>query len=138
MKIPRRQFIYLTTSAVALSAVLPYALAQTTSKTGTRLITLGTRAGPNPTVGRAQSSNVLIVNGIPYIIDAGDGVTRRLIRAGIGFREIDAIFITHPHSDHTSGLPALLSAQYDSPRTKPVNILRPARNGGNRQRSSAI
>ena len=30
-----------------------------------------------------------------------------------------------PHSDHTSGLPALLTVQYDSNRTKPVNIYGP-------------
>ena len=50
-------------------------------KKGTRLITLGTRAGPIPSVGRAQSSNLLIVNGALYVIDAGPGVTRRLQRA---------------------------------------------------------
>src|ERR1700730_19153473 len=94
-------------------------------KAGTRLITLGTRGGPIPMVGRAQSANVLIVNGAPYIVDAGEGVTRRLIRAGIAIRDIDSIFITHPHSDHTGGLGGLLSTEYDYNRTKPVNIYGP-------------
>jgi glyoxylase-like metal-dependent hydrolase (beta-lactamase superfamily II) len=70
-------------------------------KKGTRLITLGTRGGPLPTVGRAQSSNLLIVNGVLYVVDAGPGVTRRLQRAGISIRDIDNIFITHAHDDHT-------------------------------------
>jgi ribonuclease BN (tRNA processing enzyme) len=127
MKLPRRKFLHLAAGAAALPAVSRMAWAQTLpeSKTGTRLITLGTRQGPNPTVWRAQSSNALIVNDVPYIIDAGDGVTRRLTRAKIGFRDIDTIFITHPHSDHTGGLPALLTAQYDSIRTKPVNVYGP-------------
>jgi ribonuclease BN (tRNA processing enzyme) len=95
------------------------------TKTGTRLITLGTRGGPIPMVGRAQSSNILIVNGALYVVDAGEGVTRRLIRAGIAIRDIDNVFITHPHSDHTGGLAGLLSSEYDSNRTKPVNVYGP-------------
>jgi ribonuclease BN (tRNA processing enzyme) len=129
MKLPhRRQFLHLAAGAATLPAVSRIAWAQTgpQSKAATRLITLGTRGGPNPTVWRAQSSNALIVNGMPYIIDVGDGVTRRLVRAKIAFRDIDTISITHPHSDHTSGLPALLTAQYDSFRTKPVNVYGPS------------
>jgi ribonuclease BN (tRNA processing enzyme) len=94
-------------------------------KTGTRLITLGTRGGPIPMVGRAQSSNILIVNGALYVVDAGEGVTRRLTRAGVAIRDIDNIFVTHPHSDHTGGLGGLLSTEYDYNRTKPVNIYGP-------------
>src|SRR6516165_2731077 len=94
-------------------------------KSGTRLITLGTRSGPTPTVGRAQSSNLLIVNGTQYIIDAGDGVTRRLTRLGTNFRNIGTIFITHPHSDHTSGLGALMTVMYDARRADLVNIYGP-------------
>jgi ribonuclease BN (tRNA processing enzyme) len=94
-------------------------------KSGTRLITLGTRSGPQPTVGRAQSSNLLVVNGALYVIDAGDGVTRRLTRLGTNFRNIDTIFITHPHSDHTNGLGALMSVMFDANRVSPVNIYGP-------------
>jgi ribonuclease BN (tRNA processing enzyme) len=94
-------------------------------KTSTRLLTLGTRAGPIPSVGRAQSSNLLIVNGALYVVDAGPGVTRRLQRAGISIRDIDNIFITHAHDDHTGGLGELLTVQYNLGRTKPANIYGP-------------
>jgi ribonuclease BN (tRNA processing enzyme) len=59
------------------------------------------------------------------VIDAGDGVTRRLTRLGTNFRNIANIFITHPHSDHTSGLGALMTVVYDARRTDLVNIYGP-------------
>ena len=130
MKLSRHQFLHLAASAAALPAVSRIARAQTSTegvppKKGTRVITLGTKNGPSPTVGRAQSSNLLVVNGAQYIIDAGDGVTRRLARLGTNFRNIDNIFITHPHSDHTSGLGALMTVVYDARRTNLVNIYGP-------------
>src|SRR5215469_1870037 len=71
------------------------------SKPGTRLITLGTTAGPPPRAHRAQSSNLLIVNGTLYVIDAGDGAARRIAKAGFNVRDVGVIFITHHHDDHT-------------------------------------
>jgi ribonuclease BN (tRNA processing enzyme) len=127
----QRSYAWLTTGLIAIGAVVltaaSYGQSSGTppSKSGTRLITLGTRAGPTPTIGRAQSSNLLIVNGAQYVIDAGDGVTRRLTKLGTNFRNIDDIFITHPHSDHTSGLGALMSVVYDANRSNPVNIYGP-------------
>jgi len=96
-------------------------------KAGTRLITLGTSAGPPPRTHRAQSSNLLIVNGALYVIDAGDGVSRRLAKAGINIREIGTIFITHHHDDHTAGLGTLLSVSWDQNRTKPIHVYGPHR-----------
>ena len=96
-------------------------------KSGTRLITLGTSAGPPPRAHRAQSSNLLIVNGALYVVDAGDGVARRLAKASINVREIGTIFITHHHDDHTAGLGTLLSVAWDQNRTKPINVYGPPR-----------
>ena len=89
------------------------------------LFTLGTAAGPTLTRHRAQSSNLLAVNGTYYVIDAGDAVARRLARAGVDIRDIGNIFITHHHDDHTSGLGTLLSMAWDRQRTKPINVYGP-------------
>ena len=90
------------------------------------LLTLGT-AGPVPRRGRAQSSNLLTVNGTHYVVDAGDGVARRLAKAGIDVREIGIIFITHHHDDHTAGLGTLMSLAWDRQRTKPIHVYGPPR-----------
>jgi ribonuclease BN (tRNA processing enzyme) len=94
-----------------------------------RLITLGTSAGPPPRAHRAQSSNLLTVKGTHYVVDAGDGVARRLVKAGINVREIGIVFITHHHDDHTAGLGTLLSVAWDQNRTKPIHIYGPPRTG---------
>src|SRR5437764_6586214 len=118
---------FMTISIVALA---DGSMAQTSpapSKTGTRLITLGTTAGPPPRANRAQSSNLLIVNGTLYVIDAGDGVARRLAKAGINVRDIGAVFLTHHHDDHTAGLGTLMSVAWDNQRTQPINVYGPPR-----------
>jgi ribonuclease BN (tRNA processing enzyme) len=115
--------------AVFLIGVTEYqSVAQTNTalpKSETRLITLGTVAGPPPRPHRAQFSNLLIVNGTLYVIDAGDGVARRIAKAGFNVRDVGVVFITHHHDDHTAGLGTLMSAAWDNQRTKPINVYGP-------------
>jgi ribonuclease BN (tRNA processing enzyme) len=91
------------------------------------LITLGTAAGPSLRPDRVQSCNLLTVNGTHYVVDAGDGVARRLAQAGIEVRDIGMIFITHHHDDHTAGLGTLMSLAWDRQRTKPIHVYGPPR-----------
>jgi ribonuclease BN (tRNA processing enzyme) len=109
--------LYLTLAHDA--AAQPAPASQTSA---TRLITLGTRGGPLPTRDRAQSANLLVVNGALYLIDAGDGVTRRIVQSGNDFRKVGKIFITHPHSDHTAGLATLMVSQWEYQRAEPTDI----------------
>jgi len=130
MNILRRQFLHLLAGGAALPTISHFASAQTAvvqPKTGTRVITLGTVAGPPPRAHRAQSSNLLIVNGAYYVVDAGDGAARRIAKAGINVREIGTIFLTHLHDDHTAGLGTLMSVAWDNQRTQPINVYGPPR-----------
>ena len=118
-----------TTVLVCLGVAIPGAAFLQTDKAkaqapaiGTRVITLGTAGGPLPRKDRAQSSNLLVVNGTLYLIDAGDGVTRRIVQAGYDFRQIGKVFITHPHSDHTAGLATLLVSEWEYQRRDPVDV----------------
>src|SRR5579872_5403070 len=94
-------------AGLLIAALMSGAVAQsgaTAAENGTKLITLGTGGGPLPRKDRAQSSNLLIVNGTLYLIDAGGSVTQRIVQSGNNFRKVDKIFITHVHSDHSAGL----------------------------------
>jgi len=117
----------ITISALALANESSNQTSPAPSKTGTRLITLGTVAGPPPRAHRAQSSNLLIVNGTLYVVDAGDGVARRVAKAGFNVRDIGTIFLTHHHDDHTAGLGTLMSVAWDNQRTQPINVYGPPR-----------
>ena len=41
------------------------------------------------------------------LIDSGRGVTQRLMQAGLRPGQVDALFVTHLHSDHVVGIPDL-------------------------------
>jgi len=70
---------------------------------GTKLVILGTGAGPNPTVpGRTRhmTCHVMVSNSMAYVLDCGLGVTNQFARTGIPFASVRSIFITHHHPDH--------------------------------------
>jgi ribonuclease BN (tRNA processing enzyme) len=70
---------------------------------GTKLVILGTGAGPNPTVPgrtRRMTSHVMVANASAYVLDCGLGVTNQFARTGIPFTAVRSICITHHHPDH--------------------------------------
>jgi ribonuclease BN (tRNA processing enzyme) len=75
----------------------------------TRLILLGTAAGPIPRKERSQPANLLIVGGRPYLIDVGNGVARQLAHVGMSPSDVRTVFITHHHIDHNADMGALMS-----------------------------
>lgn len=73
----------------------------------TRVILLGTGT-PNAEPDRMGPSAAVVSGDHVYIVDAGPGVVRRAVQAGIKMEQITQVFITHLHSDHTTGLPDLI------------------------------
>ena len=67
---------------------------------GTKLVILGTAAGPVPGRPRKMTSHVMLSNGAAYVLDCGLGVTDRYAETGIPFGALRSIFITHHHFDH--------------------------------------
>jgi len=91
----------------------------------TRLILLGTAGGPRGTIDRAQPSNVLMVRGAPYLIDAGNGVAHQLDLAGVPFTSIRHIFITHNHDDHNADWGTLMGREFTSGQNEPMTVYGP-------------
>ena len=77
-------------------------------KSSTRLILLGTKGGPSLGESRKNASALLLINGTPYVIDCGYGVSRQLLAAGVPLGKLRHVFITHHHSDHNLEYGALL------------------------------
>jgi ribonuclease BN (tRNA processing enzyme) len=92
MQVDRREFL-------AVIAAAP--LARQVEPPRTRIILLGTRGGPRvEKEGRRSSAVVLLVNGVPYLVDCGYGTSRQLLAAGVRLDTVRYMFITHHHSDH--------------------------------------
>ena len=69
---------------------------------------LGTSASA-PSVARNVSSTMLLYRDLRFLIDAGEGTQRQLLRSGLGFRRLEHVLLTHGHLDHILGLAGLVS-----------------------------
>ena len=85
-----------------------------------RLVLLGTGGGPAVKASRAQPANAVVVNGAVYVVDAGDGVARQMVLAGLRVVDLRAVFITHHHSDHNADYGTLLLRAWASGLRRPV------------------
>ncbi|MBN1263856.1 MAG: ribonuclease Z [Anaerolineales bacterium] len=69
---------------------------------------LGTSAAA-PSVHRGLSAQIISFRDQRFLVDCGEGTQRQILRAGIGFRRLNRILITHGHLDHILGLAGLIS-----------------------------
>jgi phosphoribosyl 1,2-cyclic phosphodiesterase len=90
-----------------------------------KLTFLGTASGM-PDIDRNSSAILVEAGDWAFLVDAGEGVARCLLRSGNGADRIDAVFISHTHADHAAGIPGLLQWMLLCGRTKPLSIFLPA------------
>lgn len=106
-----------------MAAVSSTASASATSHT--EWIALGTQGGPRINSVRAQPANLLTVNGVHYLFDAGNGVARQLALANIPATSVGHIFITHNHDDHDADWGTLMGLEWSLGRSEPMEVIGP-------------
>src|SRR5262249_42573569 len=102
--------------------------ASMTSSSDFRVTLLGTGT-PIPRPDRFGPSTLIEAGDEKLLIDAGRGATMRLYQLKVPMSRIDALLLTHYHSDHTVGIPDFwltgwLTSFY-ARRTVPLRVIGP-------------
>jgi ribonuclease Z len=99
----------------------------------TKVVMLGTGT-PNPNPSQSGCSVAIVVNNTPYIVDFGPGLIRKAAAMspeyggpvkGLDVKNIKHAFLTHLHSDHTTGYPDLILTPWVMGRDEPLEVYGP-------------
>jgi len=93
--------------------------------TNIRVTLLGT-GDPEPAMSRFGPSILVQAGSETLLFDAGRGCAQRLFQVNVSYRNVNALFLTHLHSDHIVGIPDLwLSGWVVSRRDIPLPVFGP-------------
>ena len=96
----------------------------------TKVVLLGT-GSPFADPDKSGPSIAIVVNNTSYVIDCGPGVVRRASAAakkgikGLEAPQLRKLFITHLHSDHTTGYPDFIFTPAVLDRNVPLDVYGP-------------
>jgi ribonuclease Z len=90
-----------------------------------RVILLGTGT-PYPTAERFGSAILVEAGGRKLLFDCGRGAVIRLGQAGVSSTDVEMLFLTHLHADHTVGIPDLWLTGWFLGRNKPLEVWGPS------------
>ena len=97
----------------------------------TRVVLIGTGT-PNADPERWGPATAIVVDESSYFVDAGPGVVRRAAEAanrhdlvGLSPSNLNRLFLTHLHSDHTVGVPDMMLSPWTLERTDPLLVFGP-------------
>ena len=89
-----------------------------------KLLFCGT-GSPATTPERGSPCLALIFNGKLFLFDAGEGSVQKLRQFKMPLLKLSMIFVTHPHSDHISGVAQVMHASWLDGRDKQVILAGP-------------
>jgi ribonuclease Z len=99
-----RWIAQLNTATVVIGVLAAFS-AGAAEKSDFEVTLLGTGTPP-PLMHKFGPATLVQVNGRTFLFDAGRGATQRLWQKRVRFGQgLDAVFLTHLHSDHVVGLP---------------------------------
>lgn len=81
--------------------------------------------GMMPLPYRHLTSVLLRRDGDLFLFDGGEGTQVSLRRLNLKWKKINAIFVSHTHADHVTGLPGILMLSSQVDRTEPLYIIGP-------------
>src|SRR5207244_9770758 len=88
------------------------------------VVFLGTSASA-PTAQRAPTALLVRRGGDRLLFDCAEGTQRQLMRSTLGLPDLEEIFLTHFHADHTLGLPGMLKTFALRQREVPLTVYGP-------------
>src|SRR5262245_21011114 len=92
-------------------------------------VTLLGTGSPLPITARFGAATLVEAGNEKLLFDVGRGATIRLTQIGVPIGAINAVFLTHFHSDHTSGIPDLWLTgwigRYYGNRQSPFRVIGP-------------
>jgi len=90
-------------------------------------VTLLGTGSPVPAMSRFGPSILVQAGGQTFLFDAGRGAMQRLAQLRVRWQDVDALFLTHLHSDHVVGFPDLwLTGWFVGPgRDRPLQVWGP-------------
>jgi ribonuclease BN (tRNA processing enzyme) len=80
---------------------------------------------PVPSPVRAGPAHCVSVGDALVLIDCGSGVAQRLVAAGRRGADVDALIVTHYHSDHVADFWTLVVSSWHQGRTRPWQVYAP-------------